>query len=386
MQLKIPLRRVLLILAVIVVYQTLVFFLIPKSLVQNSPTNSLIPDESALAHNIVFASVGSFSDVPRTHPNYEAIEYIKAKNIVNGYSDGTFRPDAMVNRAEFTKIIIEAYYSGQASGSNCFPDVGKEWFAKYVCFAKISNFVTGYPDGSFKPAESINFVEIAKILVNIKGLLVTPYPNPGFSPWYKPYVEKLAEVNAIPASITSFSQKVTRGEMAEMVYRLNASISNKPSTTYQEIASPGLPVRLKIPGINVDSVIESVGLTPEGAMGVPKDPNNAAWYNLGPHPGDNGSAVMSGHVNWYYGAKGVFEKLSKLKPGDKIEVLDDKGAVISFVVRESRSFDAAADANDVFFSKDGKAHLNLITCEGVWNKLAKQYSKRLVVFADRVME
>jgi LPXTG-site transpeptidase (sortase) family protein len=369
-----------------VIYQTLLFFLIPKNLIQNGPSLSLILDESTLAHNIVFASFGSFSDVPSTHPNFEAIEYIKAKNIVNGYPDGTFRPDAMVNRAEFTKIIIEAYYSEQASGSNCFPDVGTEWFAKYVCFAKISNFVTGYPDGSFKPTESINFVEIAKILVNIKGLLVTPYPNPDFSPWYKPYVEKLAEAHAIPASITSFSQKVTRGEMAEMVYRLQANVTDKPSITYQEQASPGLPVHLKIPGINVDSAIESVSLTPEGAVGIPKDPDNAAWYNLGPIPGNIGSAVMSGHVNWYYGAKGVFENLNKLKPGDKIEVLDDKGSTISFVVRESRSYDAAADATDVFYSKDGKAHLNLITCEGVWNKLAKQYSKRLVVFADRVTE
>jgi LPXTG-site transpeptidase (sortase) family protein len=199
-------------------------------------------------------------------------------------------------------------------------------------------------------------------------------------------VDKLTEAHAIPNSITSFSQKITRGEMAEMIYRLNAGITDKPFGTYQEQASPGLPVRLKIPGINVDSAIESVGLTSDGAVGIPKDPNNAAWYNVGPRPGEIGSAVITGHVNWYFGATGVFADLHKVKPGDKITVLDDKGSIISFVVREIRNYDAAADAIDVFYTNDGKSHLNLITCEGVWNKIKRQYSERLVVFTDKETE
>ncbi|MFZ2299818.1 MAG: class F sortase [Candidatus Moraniibacteriota bacterium] len=56
------------------------------------------------------------------------------------------------------------------------------------------------------------------------------------------------------------------------------------------------------------------------------------------------------------------------------------------MVRESRSFDPDADALDVFSSDDGKAHLNLITCEGVWDKASKRYSKRLVVFTDKEEE
>jgi hypothetical protein len=47
-------------------------------------------------------------------------------------------------------------------------------------------------------------------------------------------------------------------------------------------------------------------------------------------------------------------------------------------------FDPSADATAVFISNDGSSHLNLITCDGVWDKQAKQYSKRLVVFADRI--
>lgn len=146
----------------------------------------------------------------------------------------------------------------------------------------------------------------------------------------------------------------------------------------------GLPVRIKIPSIRVNAVIRSVGLASDGSMGVPKLPRDAAWYKLGPKPGESGSAVIAGHVNWYSGATGSFERLKNLRPGAAITVQDDKGTPISFVVREIRKFNATADATGIFTSQDGKAHLNLVTCAGVWNKRAKQYSQRLVVFADKV--
>lgn len=150
-----------------------------------------------------------------------------------------------------------------------------------------------------------------------------------------------------------------------------------------ESAGIGVPVRFQIPSIGVDAAIEQVGLTTDGSMGVPQDPMNAAWYELGPSPGETGSAVIAGHVDWYGGATGVFANLDKVRPGDTVTVHDDSGAAISFVVREIRVYAAAEDAAAVFISTDGKAHLNLITCDGTWNKDAQQYSERLVVFTDK---
>ena len=151
----------------------------------------------------------------------------------------------------------------------------------------------------------------------------------------------------------------------------------------QEQVSPGLPMRLKIPKINVDAVVEYVGLTPQGAVGVPKGPSNTAWFDLGPRPGEKGSSVIVGHFGWKNGIPAAFDNLNKLRKGDKLYVEDDKGAIISFVVRESRRYDQKADASDVFSSNDGKPHLNLITCEGIWSKVSKSYSNRLVVFTDK---
>lgn len=145
----------------------------------------------------------------------------------------------------------------------------------------------------------------------------------------------------------------------------------------------GVPVRLKIPSLNIDSAIEYVGLTSDGEMDVPKDRANVAWYDLGSRPGENGSAVIAGHYGrWKNGDVAVFDNLDKLKFGDKI-LIESNDAIISFVVRETKSYQPEADATEVFFSSDGKAHLNIVTCEGEWNKISKSYAKRLVVFADK---
>ncbi|TSC65123.1 MAG: peptidase C60 sortase A and B [Parcubacteria group bacterium Gr01-1014_91] len=145
----------------------------------------------------------------------------------------------------------------------------------------------------------------------------------------------------------------------------------------------GLPVRLKIPVINVDAGIEYVGITSDGAMGVPKSPESAGWFQFGPRPGETGSAVIDGHFGWRDNAPAVFDNLDSLRVGDRLYIEDDTGATVTFIVRETRLYNPREDAGSVFNSSDGKAHLNLITCEGVWDAVSESYSKRLVVFADR---
>lgn len=145
----------------------------------------------------------------------------------------------------------------------------------------------------------------------------------------------------------------------------------------------GLPIRLKIPAISVDAAVEYVGIAPDGTMDVPKGPQDVAWFNLGPRPGENGTAVIAGHYGWKNGIPAVFDTISTLHKGDRLFIEDDKGLTTTFVVRELRTFDEKGDSSSVFSSDDEKAHLNLITCEGVWNAVTKSYSERLVVFTDK---
>ena len=145
----------------------------------------------------------------------------------------------------------------------------------------------------------------------------------------------------------------------------------------------GAPGRLKIPSINVDAPVEYVGLTSDGAMDVPKVPANVAWFNQGPRPGENGSAVIAGHYGWKNNIPAAFDTIHTLRKGDKIYIEDENGVNTVFVVREIQIYSKNEDAPLVFGSSDGKAHLNLITCTGVWNKAEKTYSDRLIVFTDK---
>lgn len=197
---------------------------------------------------------GTFPDVPIAHPSYDAVEYLANNAIVGGYPDGTFRPEQEINRAEFTKIVIGTRFSPlDIAGclpsippallyarSLIFPDVARhQWFAKYVCKAKVSGMVGGYPDGTFRPAVAINFAEAAKIFASISS--PSSISPPDASAWYEPFVRFLEQRHAIPPSIKSFDQILTRGEMAEMAYRLHAGIHNLPSPAYDELASPPSP-------------------------------------------------------------------------------------------------------------------------------------------------
>jgi LPXTG-site transpeptidase (sortase) family protein len=147
--------------------------------------------------------------------------------------------------------------------------------------------------------------------------------------------------------------------------------------------NPGLPIRLIIPKIDVDTAIEHLGLTSAGIMAVPAGPTDAAWFDLGPRPGATGSAVIAGHEGWKDNISAVFDDLHKLQKGDKIYVADDAGATTTFVVSATETYDQNGDTSDIFNSSDGKAHLNLITCEGTWNAAEQSYSDRLVVFAEK---
>lgn len=207
----------------------------------------------------------------------------------------------------------------------------------------------------------------------------------------KSFVAVLAGLIALsPALIFNFDSESFHLSAIKGIYR-NSTPSIKNTvvliTTEEQADTPvstvGLPVRLKIPKINVDSDVEYVGLSPDGAMDVPKERANTAWFELGQRPGDNGSAVIAGHYGWNNRKGSVFDDLHKLRKGDKLYIEDDQGLITSFIVRESRRYDPKADSSGVFSSNDGKAHLNLVTCEGEWSEVAQQYSKRLVVFTDK---
>lgn len=151
-----------------------------------------------------------------------------------------------------------------------------------------------------------------------------------------------------------------------------------------DVQSPGIPVHISIPKIQVDTEVESVGMDSQGRMNVPKNADNTAWYNPGFRPGVNGSAVIDGHYDKVTGAPSVFYNVNKLSAGDSIIVTDDKGTKYTFAVdRIAKYPDDNFPLQEVFAAAD-VPKLNLITCQGTWNKETHNYSDRMVIYSKLV--
>jgi len=147
----------------------------------------------------------------------DSITFLYDRGIVQGYPDGTFKPEAKINRAEILKIILEASAKDQIGQSqNCFPDVKEEWFAKYVCYALNQGIVKGYPDGKFKPAQNVNMVEGLKM--GIESFPVTLGSET--DPWYKRYVDFSHNNNIFSRYAILPQGTMTRGQMAYLIHKL----------------------------------------------------------------------------------------------------------------------------------------------------------------------
>ena len=144
------------------------------------------------------------------------------------------------------------------------------------------------------------------------------------------------------------------------------------------------PAKLTIGDIGVLTDVIPTGLTSDGKMDISDDAESVAWYQLGVKPGEVGSAVIAGHYGWKNGVPSVFNDLNKLKVGDKIGITKNDGMMELFVVSRTAIYTPDQDATEVFTSKDDKAHLNLITCQGDWNRGQATYSERLVVFTESI--
>ncbi len=176
-----------------------------------------------------------FEDVDIQHPYLREIEFAKEKGLVRGYDNGTYQPQAKINRAEFMKIIVEALEGNEpfVGRKQCFDDVDPDvWYHSYVCYGKNKGIIEGYPDGSFKPAKQISFVEAAKIVVEAFGL-----ESKKSDPWYKGYVQTLESKDSIPGSVLDFSHEITRGEMAAIVAGLKSGTPIEFSQSYDEVGN-----------------------------------------------------------------------------------------------------------------------------------------------------
>ena len=117
-----------------------------------------------------WSSKNDFSDVAADKWYNNAVSTLSNMGVIGGYADGTFRPDAPISRAEFAKIAVSFTQNNGSAVYNYFTDVKTtDWFAPYVTAAKDAGLIEGYSDGSFKPESKITRAEACAIVNRTLG-------------------------------------------------------------------------------------------------------------------------------------------------------------------------------------------------------------------------
>ena len=143
-----------------------------------------------------------------------------------------------------------------------------------------------------------------------------------------------------------------------------------------------LPKILNIPKLGINARVQSVGLNSDDEMDVPSNNDDVAWFDLGVVPGEKGSAVVAGHLNGRYGEPAIFWDLHKLKIGDDIYVVDNDESKKHFQIIAVEKYKTNSAPMEKIFGLNDGVYLNLITCDGEWDRAENTYDERLVVFAE----
>lgn len=155
--------------------------------------------------------------------------------IVDGYEDGTFRPDAPVTRAEFAAMITRAFGLASSPASSGFKDTGSNWAVGYIGALAEKGIVTGYADGSFKPSATISRAEMVTIIARVMNLsalstgVQASFTDVSGSHWAAKAIEQASSaklVQGISASSFAPDSKATRAEAVTLMIRTLESDSS----------------------------------------------------------------------------------------------------------------------------------------------------------------
>lgn len=195
----------------------------------------LIPMLFMLSSNPAYAA--DFSDVQNESAHYLAITTLSTSGMISGYEDGTFKPKQKITRAEALKMIVLALYPEEKSTIENYivPEIpsfsdteASAWYTPYVEFAKDKKIINGYSDNTFRPDQTINLAETLKIFLNgkidisleeIAENLYKDTPQDSWFTSYTAYAGKYGIINIASSNEIFPEQDVTRGMLAEIIYR-----------------------------------------------------------------------------------------------------------------------------------------------------------------------
>ena len=156
-----------------------------------------------------------------------------------------------------------------------------------------------------------------------------------------------------------------------------------PVPVLPAVMAASVPTRLEVPAIAVDSELMALGLLADGTLEVPPAAFPAGWFTGAPTPGEQGPAVIAGHIDWVTGP-GVFYRLAALEVGAEIRVSRADGTVAVFRTTEVSTYPKDAFPTELVYGDIDHAGLRLISCGGAFNSGTGHYEDNVVVFAELV--
>jgi LPXTG-site transpeptidase (sortase) family protein len=143
--------------------------------------------------------------------------------------------------------------------------------------------------------------------------------------------------------------------------------------------------RIEAPSIGVNADVVTLGLEAGGIMETPPDPVSVGWYDFSARPGATGNVVMAAHVDWANYGPAVFWELRNIDVGDQVWLTLEDGSSFAYQVESLQYYDVESAPVGEIVGATPNETLTLITCGGTFDRSIREYDKRLVVRAIRVI-
>ena len=165
-----------------------------------------------------------------------AVTVLSAIGVVNGYADGTYKPEKVVTRAEMAKLLIVAlgmdeYVKGTYTS---FSDVKNHWANSYIAYAASMGIIEGYPDGTFRPDNTVTYQEAITMVVRALG-----YQDQYLTGTWPASHVSMAKALGILDDIVATAAGANRGDVAILIYNALDKDTVTYSSTGQLVESEG---------------------------------------------------------------------------------------------------------------------------------------------------
>ncbi|MBE7019127.1 MAG: S-layer homology domain-containing protein [Ruminococcaceae bacterium] len=184
----------------------------------------------------IFAA--TFSDVPTTHDRYQAIDMLSGMDIINGFPDGTFKPDEAVTRAQMAALITRMFNLGSSAvAAEPFSDVTVSyWAASDIVSAKNRGIINGFPDGTFQPEAEVTYEQAVKMIVCALNYGAAAEKSGGYP---NGYIQQASKLGILKNAAHTQDKPAPRGIIAQLLYN-------------------SLDVDMLVPQINADGSVDYV--------------------------------------------------------------------------------------------------------------------------------